>query len=327
MECSIYDENLTRLGVISTFVSLVWEERYADCGTFQISVVQIDGIADLLKPDRYVGIKNSDTLMIIKSVQIVDSRVVADGYAAVRLLSDRVSVDVVSNTNAESAMRGLVQRMNPWPRVELGAVSGLADVFTAQKSDATILDYCRAIGEAADMGFKLRYDRITKKLLFECYKPAKNPNLRFSTLYGNMGGIEYSNSTANYKNVAVVAGAGEGENRITVYAGDTSSIGTQRREMYVDARQDQPQEGETTEEYKARLVRIGEEKLLGQVKIENFKFILDDDRAKLGDIVSCAIPEIGVKLEVRITGITLTSQNNQNTIEASVGTPIVIRRY
>ena len=327
MECNVYDLNLARVGVISTWVSMVWEEQYNSVGSFQIEVQQTNDAARLLKPDMYVGIKESDTLMIIKSVQISDGKIIAAGYPVVYILSDRVSTAIISNTNAETALRGLVSNMEPWPCLELGEPAGLTDTFSAEKSDATLLEYCESVSQAVDFGFKLRFDRKAKKMYFECYKPEKNANLRFSTLYGNMGGIEYSKSTANLKNVAVVAGSGEGDVRITVQAGDVSSVGANRREMYVDARQEQLEEGESDADYKARLVRYGEEKLISQVEIENFKFLLDDKRAKLGDLVTCNVPEIGVKLEVRIVGLTRTSQNNQTTVEASVGTPILIRRY
>ena len=142
-----------------------------------------------------------------------------------------------------------------------------------------------------------------------------------------MGNIKYSVSTANLKNVAVVAGAGEGSSRVTVVAGRTDLTGSDRREMYVDARSEQPEEGESDESYRARLVRYGEEKLVGQSKIENFSFDLDDNKLSLGDIITCNVHEIGVKLNVRVTGIRITSQNNGTKVEASVGTPIILRRW
>lgn len=327
MECNIYDTELNRVGVLNTWASMVWEESYNSDGAFQIEVQQTTEIAKLLKEDRYAGIKESNTLMVIKAVQVKDGKITASGYPALWVLTDRVSTTVVSNENAESALRGLVSAMAPWPRLELGESAGLLDVFTAEKSDASLLEYCQVISQAVDMGVRLRHDRKSKKLLFECYKPAANANLRFSTSYGNMGDPEYSVSTASLKNVAIVAGAGDGDARVTVQAGTTSAAGADRRELYVDARNKQPKEGESDADYKARLVRYGEEKLVGQVKIENFAFTLKDDRANLGDIVTCNVPEIGVKLQVRITGIRRTSQNNGTTVEASVGTPIILRRW
>lgn len=327
MECSIYDINLTRVGVLSTWVSMVWEESYNADGSFELEVQQTENVAKLLRPDRYVGIAESNTLMIIKAVQIQDGKITASGYPVMWVLSDRVSTEVISNENAESALRRLVSAMKPWPCLELGENAGLTDKFKAEKSDTNLLDYCQIIAQAVDMGVRLRFDRKAKKLFFECYKPGVNENARYSTAYGNMGDLEFSESTANLKNVAIVAGAGEGDARVTVYAGETDTAGEERHEMYVDARNEQPKENESDTDYKARLVRYGEEKLVGQIKIENFSFVLDDNRANLGDIVTCNVPEIGVKLQVRITGIRRTSQNNGTTVEASVGTPIILRRW
>lgn len=327
MECSIYDINLNRIGVLSTWISMIWEESYNSDGSFQIEVQQTIEVSNLLKVDRYVGIAESNTLMIIKAVQIENGKIIASGFPVISVLSDRVSTKVVSNENAETALRNLISSADHWPRLELGSIAGITDKFTAEKSDASLLEYCQVIAQSVDMGIRFRHDKKGKKLLFECYKPPINQNAKYSTSYGNMGNIKYSVSTANLKNVAVVAGAGEGSSRVTVMAGRTDLTGSDRREMYVDARGEQPEEGESDESYRARLVRYGEEKLVGQSKIENFSFDLDDNKLSLGDIITCNASEIGVKLNVRVTGIRLTSQNNGTKVEASVGTPIILRRW
>lgn len=327
MECNVYGINLNRIGSIFTWVSMLWTEGYNTLGTFQLELQQTPGALELFQPDRYCGIPESETLMLIKAVQVRNGSVIITGSPATCVLSDRVSTTVISNELAELALRGLVQSMDPWPCVELGKLQGLTDVFLPQKSDATILAYCEQIAQACDMGFRMRHDKAAKKLLFECYKPAENPNARYSSDYGNAGDLQYGWSAANYKNVAVVAGAGEGDARVTVYAGATASAGEQRREMYVDARQEQPEEGETDAEYQARLVAFGEEKLIAKTEIETLKFTIDDERAKLGDIVFCRFPEIGIQAKVRVVGLSRKSQNNGTSVTASLGTPIIIRRY
>ena len=97
MECSIYDINLNRIGVLSTWISMVWEESYNSDGSFQIEVQQTNEAATLLKVDRYAGISESNTLMIIKAVQIESGKIIASGYPAISVLSERVSTEVVSN--------------------------------------------------------------------------------------------------------------------------------------------------------------------------------------------------------------------------------------
>ena len=61
-----------------------------------------------------------------------------------------------------------------------------------------------------------------------------------------------------------VQGAGEGDERATVWVGDVNATGSDRREMYVDARDVQPEDGETStsQSYLEKLADRGGEKLL-----------------------------------------------------------------
>ncbi|MCD8208139.1 MAG: siphovirus ReqiPepy6 Gp37-like family protein [Bacteroidales bacterium] len=328
MECSsvnVYDENLDRVGVVYTWVSMIWIEGYNFLGSFQLEVQQTDRSMELLQKDRYCGISGSDTLMFIESVQIANNEILINGFPATVLLSHRVSTTEISNQNAETAMRNLVSAMSSWPRVALGSSAGITDTFTPQISDMSLEEYCETIGQECDVGFKMVHDRKAKQLLFTVYKPERNENAKYSSQYGNVGDIVYILSDSEYKNVAIVAGAGEGSERVTVTAGDTSSTGLARREMYVDARQEQPEDGESTSSYRQRLIEYGEGKLVEQAQIEEISFSVKDE-VGLGDIVFVYLPEIKIKLEARVSQITITSENNGTTREITVGTPFNITR-
>ena len=323
---SIYNTDLERQGIITTFISLIWKEGYNTEGLFQLEAAYSEDVVPLFELEWYAGLTGHDTLMVIKSIQITEDTVVVNGYPATHIFSDRISTEVVSNTNAEEAMRGLVEEMEPYPCIELGECNDLTDKFSAQTSDGTLLEYFETIAQACEQGFRLRHDATNRKLLFEVYKGEENANAKFSTKYGNMQDITYSLTSNDYKNVAYVAGSGSGDDRITVVVGDTDSEGTDRREMYVDARQEQPEEDETDEEYEERLIAYGEEKLLEQVKVESIDFSLDDD-VELGDVVFCYIPEIGINAKVRVAAIEEVSQKNVTTKTVTLGTPIILKRY
>lgn len=327
MICRVYDPQLNKLGQIETFVSLVWTEKYNQLGTFQLELSQQQEYSDLMKEDYYCEIDDSDTLMIIKSVQTEGNKIIVNGAPATRLLSDRVSTAELSNINAETAMRTLIHDMQAWPCVALGASCGLADKFEAQTSDQTIEEYCEKIAQAVDAGFRLRFDKPNRKLLFEVYKPGESQTVKFSTWFQNVSNLDYCVSTASYKNVAIVSGAGTGDERITVYAGDTASAGIDRREMYVDARQEQQKNDESLEDYKARLVEYGKGKLLEQLRLETLDFDIDSDCVNLGDVVSCIFPELGINAKVRIMGKTITAQNNVTQYSVELGTPVITKRY
>ena len=326
---NVYDRNLNRIGVIETWVSLLWNEGYNTLGDFCIEVQQTKEMAQLLKIGNYVGRSDFKTLCLIRSLEVKDNTIVANGHPAVSILGERVSIKTVDNQNAEEALRTLVGEMAEWSCVEVGNAVGFTDKFERQISDKTVLEYCEEICAELDMGFTLRHDRTARKLLFEVYKPEIDKNLKFATKFGNLAEVVYSETDNKYKHVAVVAGAGEGDLRVTVYAGDVDSVGNDRRELYVDARQMQFEDGETEDAYKERLRNFGLEKLAESIKIENINVQIDTEdfgkSIELGEIVTCILDDIGVKLQSRIIAFTFTSQRNQEEIEVEFGTPILRR--
>lgn len=326
---NVYDENLNRIGVIETWISLLWNEGYNTQGDFLIEVQQTKEAAKLLKIGNYIGRSDFKTLCLIRSVEVKEHVITANGHPAVNILKERVSTAVIKNQNAETAMRNLVAQMNAWPCVELGNIVGFTDKFTRQTSDKTVLEYCEEISAELDMGFTLRHDRKNKKLLFEVYRPEIDKNLKFATKFGNLAEVLYSETDNKYKNVAVVAGEGQNEARITVFAGDTASTGTARRELYVDARQVRIEEGESESAYRERLLNYGLEKLAENIKIQNISVQINTDdfgqRFELGDIVTCFLDDLGIKIQARIIAFTYTSQENRDEIEVEFGTPILRR--
>lgn len=326
---NVYDKDLNRIGTIETWVSLLWQEGYNTVGTFIIECQQTKEIAKLLNIGNYIGRGDFKTLCLIRGKEIKNHLIVVSGFPAVDILRERISTAVINNQNAEEGMRSLVANMSPWERVEVGELAGITEKFERQISDRTILEYCEEISAEIDAGFRFRFDKANKKLLFEVYKPVKNENLVFATKFGNLAEIIYSETDNQFKNVAVVAGAGEGDARITVTVGDLAATGAARREMYVDARNIQPEEGETEEAYKIRLQNEGLEKLAAQIKIENLSAEINSDdfgkRYNLGDVVTCILDDLGVKLDTRIIGFSYTSQNNQTVTELEFGKPIIRR--
>ena len=324
---SVYDEELERKAILTTFQSLVWEEGYNSEGTFQLECVLDEELVEVFQPEYYCGLTGHDTLMVIKSIQAENEAIIVNGYPATHVFADRVSVTEIYNENAETAMRSLFSEMDAYPCFELGDLKGLEETFTAQTSDQTLQEYFETIAQACDYGFRMRHDAANKKLLFEIYQGEDDVNAKFSTNYGNITNIGYERSTVDYKNVAVVAGEGEGDDRVTVYAGATDTTGADRREMYVDARSEQKEDDETDAEYKESLVATGEEKLLEQLETESISFTIDDDSVSLGDVVSCYLPEIGINLQARVSVIEEVYQDNTMERNITIGTPVIVRRY
>lgn len=326
MIISFYDKNLELITVISRWVSLLGVNTYNTMGAFTLELRNNSNISQLMKDFFYCTIDNDDeNPYIVMSAQSVDGSVVFTGFPCTYIFSKRASTTVIKNQNAERAMKSIVDGMTPWDNLTTGPAQGLTDVFNNQISDRQVLEYLQGIAQPTDIGFKVVKDG--KNLVFKCFKPSVNNNVKYSTSLRNVANLEYFKSDNDYYNVAIVAGAGEGSNRVTVTAMIGNPTGTGRRELYVDARNEQPEEGETTNAYKQRLTQIGLQKLTETLKVETLHFLVkESDDVKLGDIINVSLDEFDISIQARVVEEQILNENNTTVRTISVGTPINIRR-
>lgn len=326
MIISFYDKNLEVITVISRWVSLLGVNTYNSMGAFTLELRNNSNISQLMKDFFYCTIDNDDeNPYIVMSAQSVDGSVVFTGFPCTYIFSKRASTTIIKNKNAEQAMKSLVDGMTPWDNLTTAPIQGLTDVFDNQISDKQVLEYLQGIAQATDTGFKVVKDG--KNLVFKCFKPSVNNNVKYSTSLRNVANLEYFKSDNDYYNVAIVAGAGEGSNRVTVTAMIGNPTGTDRRELYVDARNEQTKEGETTNAYKQRLAQIGLQKLTETLKVETLHFLVkESDDVKLGDIINVSLDEFDISIQARVVEEQILNENNTTVRTISVGTPINIRR-
>ena len=326
MKLIFYDENLKRKEMLFSWTSLLWRSQYNDIGSFLVEVPENNNLLGKIKEMDFVTFdEDPDTVMMVWGIEIRQGKFIISGCMASYLLSKRVSTEEISNENAEKALRRIVENMTPWNNVVIGELANIEDKYEAQTSDDSVLNYCMDVCQACDMGFRLR--KSGEKLLFELYKPPLNRAVRFAENLGNMGNETYQESEKEFYNVAVVAGALDDNNvRITATAGDVESTGASRREMYVDARDIQPEEGETSEHYTNRLIQRGKKKLAEQIRVDNSGFVLSSTDVKLGDKVKIKSSYAETAEEKRITSITYKSSRNEMTRTAEVGQSLFSRR-
>lgn len=331
MTLDVLDElTLARLGRIEVWVSLYWDEPYNTEGEFTLEVRPTEENLALLREGRWLRRSDSDVPMRIchRSNENQDANLVVTGFPGTWIFTKRVSTAIVKNTNAEAAMRKLVEDMQPWPKLELGDAVGFDTTYTAQTSGGSVLDYLMTLGAACDLGFRVRLSgkNAAKKLLFEVYRPTADPNNRYSTKWGNLTGASWAFGDGDYANVAIVQGAGEGEHRATVTVGLTDTTGADRRELYVDARDVQPDEekGETNQSaaYLQRLMDRGANKLLEQLRTGAIELELDAEGLHPGDVADCSLPELGYKATVRVADVITQIQADRTTRTVRLGTPV-----
>ena len=235
-------DTLVRVGWVDVWVSLYWDSPYYSEGGFTLEVRPTTENLKLLTEGRWL-VRSDESPRVpmricARANQNPDANLVVSGYPATWLLTKRASAAVIKGQNAEAAMRSLVAAAKPWPRLELGIEYGFDTTFDKQTSGGSLFSYCQTIGQACDLGFRVILDGsgADKRLLFECFRPTFNPNNRYSSKWGNLLNAGWSFADTDYANVALVQGAGEGDQRATCWVGDVDSTGADRREMYIDAR-------------------------------------------------------------------------------------------
>lgn len=280
MDLWIYDENFVAQGIVDAASSIIWANRYRQCGDFEIKVAAtVDMIALLLTgdedADRFVVRPDDDMIGMIEYAQIVTDEesgdyLIVSGRCCRSILARRIVWNQTTvNGTAENGLRKLVTDafISPaiperkYERLKLAAACGFTEKLEAQYTGDNILEVHEAVCAANNYGFKVTRGEDST-LVLGLYKGVdrtvgqwENPRVIFSEEYDNLRATTYTMDKKGYKTVALVAGEGEGSarrRRVVNRLVDLS--GLRRRELFVDAKDVSSNDGEiTTTEYNAQL--------------------------------------------------------------------------
>ena len=326
MNLNLYDRDMNRIAIIGTrFVSCYWAEGYNTVQPFTLELRETDEYKKKVRPDCYVGRDDRKTLMVIKTVQVTEGKIVASGFQAARVLDDSAFVGTIpSGSRIDASIRSAYNAGTKYHLVEF-ADSGLQAAYDSQISNKSILELCTTMCQSGDVGF--RAIRGPGNILVEFYKPEPDPNLVLSEKFGSLILKSLTLSTGNLKNYAIVLGQGEEENRVRVDADLTG--GTDRRELIVDARDLQMEDGEAEDSYRQRLRARGIKQLLSRTRTWECAFVpIARDfgtRYDLGDILTVPLPEYGMRLQARVARFTQKAQNNKTDTTIEVGEITIMR--
>ena len=312
MNLNLYNENLQRISIIgNNFVSCFWSEGYNTTEDFTLEVQATKEYKLKLKPDCYVGRDDRKTLMVIKSIETVGNRIIATGKQATRILDDVAFVGTLPEGSViDTSIKSAYNDSSKFHNLEF-KTTNLGVKYDQQISHKSFLELCTVMCQSTDVGLKVV--RQSNGLVAEFYKPELNSNNKLSENFGNVKINNIILSTENYRNYAIVLGEGEEENRTRVDVDLTN--GETRRELIVDARDIQREDGETATQYNDRLYARGVESLLGQRKTWECailplakEFGLKYD---LGDMVDIVLNGYDIKMQARISRFTQKQQRNQ----------------
>lgn len=280
MDLWIYTEDFVAQGIVDTASSIIWANRYRQCGDFEIYVSVSADMLELLQVDRFVVRPDDDMVGIIESVQTGTSvedgdYLLATGRCTRSILARRIVWEQTTlSGTTENVLRQLITdafispaiAARQYSRLVLAPAHGYTDRTTAQYTGDNILEAVEALCAAKNYGFKITRDE-DNNLVLDFYKgtdrsmgQSANPRVIFSEEYDNLRSTSYTLNKQDYRTVALVAGEGEGAaRRRTIVARTVDQEGLHRRELYVDARDVSSNDGEIAEtEYLAQLAERGD---------------------------------------------------------------------
>ncbi len=328
MELYIFNRELVKQGMIDVFNSLIWRRRYSSCGEFELRVPVTAENLGLLRKENIICKKDDQEAGYIvyrkltediegKEMLTVKGRFMT-GYLGRRIIWGTE----IFNGTTEIAMRNLIDSncinpINPKRKIDLlhlGELKSYTHIANFQVSYANLLNVIEEKAEANELGIRTLVNVQNKKITFDIYEGLNrtagqniNPRAIFSKEFENVLEQEYAESINDYKSIALIAGEGEGVERVLTTIG--TGAGLSRFEMFVDAR-DLQQNELSLEDYIIQLQQRGSEKLSENTEIQTFNSkinvssnLIYKKDFNLGDIVTCISKKWGITIDTRITEI------------------------
>lgn len=287
MDLMILNPNLDVVSILDSYESLIWTDRYHECGDFEIYTPVTAKILSEIKKDCYLQISESEHTMIVDGLLIESdtengNHVTFTGKSLEFILDRRIIWGLKTLTgNLQNAIKTLLNECIISPSDSRRKISNfLFEASTdpaitkltidAQYTGANLYEVIVQICKEHNIGFKVILND-KKQFVFKLYagadrsydNAAYNPYVVFSPNFGNINSSNYIESKSALRNVALIGGEGEGPDRR--YATLGSESGLNRRELFVDARDISSDIGDgvvlTDVEYAAQLNQRGREKL------------------------------------------------------------------
>lgn len=334
MVLNILNKNLEDIGNVSSFIKLEISRKYTNVSPFTLDLPLDLDILNLIEEENifYFGKEIETEAYIMESINLKNvngiKTIQVKGRNASCKAKDRIISYQLQYTNTpvgdivnEMYKQNIISPVNADRKIsniQLGGGDKGSSV-AYQNRGGYILDQEIKLCETDKLGFTIKLDTKNKVFKHYTYKgtdrsvnqSSVNPVI-FSSQLKNLSDENYTRDVSTYKNVAYVAGEGEDAAR-TIIVTNNEIVGSERRELWVDARDlqskstvDGVEKTLTAEEYNALLNQRGKEKLVDCQKINTFTGKVDTSSFEynkhwfLGDIVTIQNQEWGVSADIRI---------------------------
>ena len=243
----LLDDELNRKHIIDTYSSNIWAKRYNEIGDCEIAIPATKDNFNKIKECKYISRADDDMVCEIKKVEIQTdeengNKFIITGIDIKNILNQRIVENQTNfNGEVEDYIRKLVydsiiNPINPDRKIKnfiLADKVGFTEKIKEQVTYDYVGDKIQKLCKQYGWGYKVTVN--DGNFIFALYKGKDvSEYVTFSQDYDNISTTDYSKDDSNIKNVALVAGEGEGVSRAVTCIGKGKGIN--RHELYVDAR-------------------------------------------------------------------------------------------
>ena len=359
MELYVYSSEMELQGIVEKIASLIWTRRYWSCGEFKLLVPFTEEHSRMLVKNNIIMKRGDDEAAQIRYVHITKNsqgleEIEVQGKFLIAWIGKRIiKKQIITNDTTQNILYRIVRENVTNPADTARKIPDVSIATDDEDTESGVIDYtseqytnaqlaAETAAKAAKLGIRMRTDARTGAHVFSVYEgrvltagnTAGNAPCIFSQEFDNIVEQEYTNSVENLKTTAFVGGEEkEGVARKVAEVGG-SAAGLAREEVFINAT-DIVQEYEdddgtqvtlTDTEYLALLSARGAEELEQYAetlsfgsKINTFANLIYRTDYDLGDRVTCVNKRWGIRIDVRITEIAETYQNNVEEIDITFG--------
>lgn len=249
----VLNKDLERVGIIDSYTSLIWANRYDEVGDCELYVKATTENLQMLKKGYHLSRDDDEMVCRIESIEL-DTDVengnylIVTGYDVKKITEQRVIWSQTNvDGNVEDYIRNLVYKSLTNPNLSaraitnsrgvqnflLGDKANFKEVTTQQVTYDNVGEKIKELCKQFEWGYKVIVD--IGNYYFCLYKGVdRSDNVIFSKEYENIVSTKYKEDSSHLANVALVAGEGEGSKRSRNVSGYATSLN--RYEIYVDAR-------------------------------------------------------------------------------------------
>lgn len=359
MELYVYSSDMVLQGIVEKIASLIWTRRYWTCGEFKLLVPFTEEHSRMLVKNNIIMKRGDDEAAQIRYVSITKNsqgleEIEVQGKFLIAWIGKRIiKKQIITNDTTQNILYRIVRENVTNPADTARKIPDVSIATDDEDTESGVIDYtseqytnaqlaAETAAKAAKLGIRMRTDARTGAHVFSVYEgrdltagnTAGNAPCIFSQEFDNIVEQEYTNSVENLKTTAFVGGEEkEGVARKVAEVGG-SATGLAREEVFINATDivqeyeddDGTQVSLTDTEYLALLSARGAEELEQYAetlsfgsKINTFANLIYRTDYDLGDRVTCVNKRWGIRIDVRITEIAETYQNNVEEIDITFG--------